>query len=651
MAFIIAAVLLSLLFQNSCGSQLVYESDNITNDGQTVLLGGLFPLHINENGSVHCGDIQEDFVQRLESMVYAINSINDDIELLPKIKLAFSIRDTCSNPIYGLEQAFQFVQSTNNNITCSSSSSNDRVSVSGVVGAAFSRVSIDVANLLRLHQIPQISYISTADLLGDKSRFDYFFRTIPPDSLQAKVIADMIVLFNWTYVFLLYSEDAYGRGGIDALAEHLQMHNQTTICIAAKISLSLDATAQEYDNVVTIMNQAYVSNATVSVLFGHLVAAVGVMQALGRAQMREDFSLSNMTWIATDAWGDSLPEEYHSIARGYLGILPRAVEDPSFDDHFRSLNPHYNSTSVWFNELWELRFGCSLSTNTMCGIARENMTQNATEQRQAGYITLISDAVFSFAHAIDNLVKSRCSNGTLCDDILEKRHLGVAINGKLLRQQLYNVSFQGRSSNMVSFDRSEETGAFFIKNLQQSPTLKDKYGYKIVGIWDHEFSFNFTSDIEWVNGDVPRSVCSDPCEGGSQLIPAVESKCCWSCSPCQSERGFSDGTSLCQDCEESLMPDPNKTKCVPIPVSHLKSSNVWSIVLLILTSVGLVTTAFVIIVFLVFYQHEVVKASSRENSIILLVGLALCFTMPFFFVLVPSPVMCTIRRFGVGVQS
>ena len=469
-----------LIFTASCQAELVYESESITNDGRTVLLGGLFAMHNTNNGTFPCGDLDNDSVQRVESMVHTINSINEDSELLPNIKLAFSIRDTCSDPTYGLDQAFKFVQTSNNILTCSSTE--DNVAVSGVVGAEFSGVSIDIANLLRLYRIPQISYISTADILGDKSRFDYFFRTIPPDSLQARAIADVIVFFKWTFVFLLYSDDAYGNGGTNALIEHLQFHNDTMVCIAARIPLSLTATSQEYDRAIATMSKVNVRNASVAVLFGHPEAAEGMMEALRVAQMKGDYSLSNLTWIGTDSWGILLPEEYHSMARGLLTFTPLAIEDLSFDEYFKTLNPEDSSTSVWFDELWELTYECSLSKDVLCGQVSESIIINITEFQQARYITLVSDAVYSFAHAIHNLVESRCPNSILCEDILESRQLGMSINGELLRKQLYNISFYGRSSNIISFDQNgEEMGAYFIQNLQQSPTQEDKYSYEIVG--------------------------------------------------------------------------------------------------------------------------------------------------------------------------
>lgn len=73
-----------------------------------------------------------------------------------------------------------------------------------------------VANLLRLFQIPQISYASTSAKLSDKSRYDYFARTVPPDFFQAKAMAEILRFFNWTYVSTVASEGDYGETGIEA---------------------------------------------------------------------------------------------------------------------------------------------------------------------------------------------------------------------------------------------------------------------------------------------------------------------------------------------------------------------------------------------------------------------------------------------------
>lgn len=90
-------------------------------------------------------------------------------------------------------------------------------------------LSPQVANLLRLFQIPQISYASTSAKLSDKTRYDYFARTVPPDFYQAKAMAEILRFFNWTYVSTVASEGDYGETGIEAFEQEARMRN---ICIA-----------------------------------------------------------------------------------------------------------------------------------------------------------------------------------------------------------------------------------------------------------------------------------------------------------------------------------------------------------------------------------------------------------------------------------
>ena len=68
-------------------------------------------------------------------------------------------------------------------------------------------------------QIPQISYASTAIALSDKSRFEYFSRVVPPDTLQARAMVDIVKKFGWTYVATLADEGNYGEKGIAAFEE------------------------------------------------------------------------------------------------------------------------------------------------------------------------------------------------------------------------------------------------------------------------------------------------------------------------------------------------------------------------------------------------------------------------------------------------
>lgn len=144
-----------------------------------------------------------------------------------------------------------------------------------------------------------------------------------------------------------------------------------------------------------------------------------------------------------------------------------------------------------------------------------------------------------------------------------------------------------------------------------------------------------------------QSVCSYPCENGSFRDYIRERECCWTCQECSGENSFSTGE-VCSECEEGYSPNEQRNECTVNQIYYLTWSNPWSIVIVIATGLGLVLTASLAVVFLLFHKHKIIKASSRELSAILLAGLMLCFLQPFFFLIQPSIAICTIRRFLVG---
>ena len=155
------------------------------------VLGGLFPIHTedpNYDGG-RCGTIRTD--QEIEAMLFALDSINTNSELLANLIVGYDIRDTCYSTNIGLDEAIDLIIASDRidieSCDCESVGANAaNVSVAptlGMVGALSSRVSVPVANLGRLFRVPQISYGSTSPLLNNRNRHSYFYRTIPPDDL------------------------------------------------------------------------------------------------------------------------------------------------------------------------------------------------------------------------------------------------------------------------------------------------------------------------------------------------------------------------------------------------------------------------------------------------------------------------------------
>ncbi|MGH0169125.1 UNVERIFIED_CONTAM: hypothetical protein FKN15_056109 [Acipenser sinensis] len=140
-------------------AQEVYAPHSIRVEGD-LTLGGLFPVHARGLSGEPCGDIKkENGIHRLEAMMYALDQINSDPDLLPNITLGARILDTCSRDTYALEQSLTFVQALiqkdTSDVRCTNGEPPVFVKpekVVGVIGASASSVSIMVANILRLFQ-------------------------------------------------------------------------------------------------------------------------------------------------------------------------------------------------------------------------------------------------------------------------------------------------------------------------------------------------------------------------------------------------------------------------------------------------------------------------------------------------------------------
>lgn len=144
--------------------------NSIRIDGD-ISLGGLFPVHARGNDGKACGELKkEKGIHRLEAMLFALDRINNDNELLPNITLGARILDTCSRDTHALEQSLTFVQALiekdSTDVKCLSGGPpiiTKPERVVGVIGASASSVSIMVANILRLFKVsssPSLDFLS-----------------------------------------------------------------------------------------------------------------------------------------------------------------------------------------------------------------------------------------------------------------------------------------------------------------------------------------------------------------------------------------------------------------------------------------------------------------------------------------------------------
>ena len=95
----------------------------------------------------------------------------------------------------------------------------------GIIGPGSSAVTIQVQNLLQLFNIPQIGYSATSRELSRKDFYKYFLRVVPSDEFQSKLMVDVLLKLNWSYVITVNSEGEYdcmpcGSGHFTAVRFH-----------------------------------------------------------------------------------------------------------------------------------------------------------------------------------------------------------------------------------------------------------------------------------------------------------------------------------------------------------------------------------------------------------------------------------------------
>ncbi|KAM9311157.1 metabotropic glutamate receptor 3 [Gastrophryne carolinensis] len=610
-----------------------------------LVLGGLFPINEKGSGPEECGRINEDRgIQRLEAMLFAIDQINRDSTLLPGVKLGVHILDTCSRDTYALEQSLEFVRASLTKVdeteyVCPDGSlaiqGNSPLLIAGVIGGSYSSVSIQVANLLRLFHIPQISYASTSAKLSDKSRYDYFARTVPPDFYQAKAMAEILRFFNWTYVSTVASEGDYGETGIEAFEQEARLRN---ICIATSEKVGRSNIKKSYDNAIKELLQK--PNAKVVVLFMRSDDTRELLAAANRLN-------ASFTWIASDGWGaqESIVKSNEHIAFGAITLELASHKVKEFDKYFKSLNPSNNHRNPWFKDFWQQRFQCSLHNKTDRPCSK-HLNINSSNYEQESKIMFVVNAVYAMAHALHQMQRTLCSNTTkLCDAM-------KAVDGKrLYKEYLLKVNFSApfilsSADSVVKFDTyGDGLGLYNVFNFQYN---NGKYSYLKIGQWAETLSLDVDL-IQWSKSTVPTSQCSDPCAPNEMKSMQPGDVCCWICIPCETYEYLADEFT-CVDCGPGQWPTSDLTGCYDLPEDYIKWEDAWAIGPVTIACLGFMCTFLVGGVFIKHNNTPLVKASGRELCYILLIGVFFCYCMTFFFIAKPSPVICTVRRLGLGTS-
>ena len=488
-----------------------------------IVFVGVFPIHIKSNNLKQPCSNQISYsrgIQAVEGMFYAIDRVNEDASLLKNIKLKWLIIDSCDHGNVALERftqdALHKIRGTSEE-KCSLSNSGLRQSKSndlygaGVIGAASSPVSMALANLLRLFEVPQVSYASTSDTLCDRIRYKYFTRTVPPDTQQLKAMLDLARYLGWTTFSMIYSEGSYGENAFEALK---QMTGNGEFCLMDHFKVNAHS---NYTEIVETFHLPRYRNTRLVILFcakDHI--------KLFLSQLPTDHDL---TILASDSWGNrqKFLDTHHlrKVANGALAFQLRSPKkNPDFIQYLQSLNFTNNKRNRWYAPYLN-QIGCS---NTSIKCAPRIITVDDK-------VPYVMDAVYALAYSLDEIYRQKCpAQGGVCSAM----RLDI---GRSVMQKLYNLTYYGAfGRSTLNENGSANTG---YELLRHKPLSKR---YQVLAIWNGSLMMD--------NGPLKTipykpSSCFSKCSSNEiQVWKAGFPKCCFDCVKCKNNQYRLDGKLL-----------------------------------------------------------------------------------------------------------
>lgn len=605
-----------------------YKKGNVT-------IGGLFPVHVR-------GGFRSKLMSLAEAMVFAIEQINNDSKLLPNITLGYDISDTDLKNRRAMKTTLDYVNvhkfafmNPELNESCLILPRNPFSPVVAVVGTGNSRSSILVSNLLEVEDIPLISYAATSDELSS-SAYPSFFRTVPPDRFQSKVMADIAYEFKWTYVAAIAQDDAYGRSGIEFLRKHTK---PSGICIAYENYFPTDN--QREEKIRTIIEELKEKEEVgVIILYCTSQPALAVL----REAMRQ--GLEGRTWVASEAWGNHdlviKEKDLQPILKGMLGVVFTDVTVPSYKRYLLSRTSAYRP-QPWWRHFWEREFTCTFNVTPSDGTQQcsndlkvtDSVFENSLSDSKATYVI---NAVYAIAHALDAIFKCKSPPESQCpqtEPYIEPRDV---------LEYLKKVNFTSEVSKVSFDDNGDSLASYSIINYRAGNETGGRV--ETVGTWEvGKLNLN-TSLIIWNNGltgSIPRSVCSERC--GPGFRQTQELNCCWQCIRCSQDTIASkSGAMNCTPCAEDHISNEARTQCIPVPLERINWGDPIGVLIAFIACLGVLASVLVGVVFLWRNETPIVKASNRQLSYTFL----FCIGMNYLWALVnlaePSDFICPLSQ-------
>ncbi|XP_042611586.1 extracellular calcium-sensing receptor-like [Cyprinus carpio] len=563
----------------------------------------------------------------VQTLIFAIEEINNSTQLLPGVSLGYKIYDSCGSIAQAISSGMALMngyEETLSDTSCSTPLA--------------------------------ISHFATCACLSNKKRYRSFFRTIPSDYYQSSALAQLVKHFGWTWVGTVRSRSEYGNNGIAVFEEAAK---QEGICIEYSEAVFKTDPEEQFLKTIEVIKK---STARVVLAFMALGDFIPLLKLIVQ------HNITGIQWIGSESWiiSRSLAEtNEYSLLSGAVGFAIANAEIVGLRDFLLNVHPDQEPNNELLKEFWETVFQCSFrnsGTGGCTGSERLAELQNVyTDVSELRIVNKVYTAVYAVAHTLHNVFRSstNTSKGERPTPQMVRKSMKSKKKKKITQMLEYmkDVSFTVKTGEKIFFDASGDPVARYdLVNWQ--PAEDGSIQFKHVGFYDSSVSSEQCLQVNqehmlWTGNSkqLPVSVCSEKCPPGTRkAMQKGRPVCCYDCIPC-AEGEISNGTdsSTCFPCDLEYWPNENRDTCVLKVVEFLTYTEIMGMVLCIFSFIGVLLTAIVSLLFYLHKETPIVRANNSVLSFLLLFSLSLCFFCSFTFIGQPTEWSCMLRHTAFGI--
>ncbi|XP_077774179.1 vomeronasal type-2 receptor 26-like [Podarcis muralis] len=295
--------------------------------------------------------------QHVLSLVFAVNEVNENPNILSNITLGFQIYDSYCDAKMTYRNTLNLIshhRKTIPNYKCGVEKK-----LVAAIGGLESETSSHMASILELYKILQITYSSFTPSVSEKDHISSLYQMAPSEAHQYTGIVQLLLYFQWKWVGIFVTADDKGETFVKKLTPQLSRNG---ICVAVTERFLTHRDISDLgiiENYRRMAESLGKTNVNVFVVNAdkNTKTSLQWLLLLGMLSARP----INKVWVMTADWDLSLDVFHKDLdIQNFHGAFSFAIpssEVKGFHHFLLNLNPH-SEADGFIKFFWQQAFGC-----------------------------------------------------------------------------------------------------------------------------------------------------------------------------------------------------------------------------------------------------------------------------------------------------